>query len=107
MEIAIKLHAKFEPYNRRLDRFKNCSTIIYGTTKSKAQSVDLEVETWNSSILPARIAAYEPRDILTLTLSNKSLVLMVKISMVQSTGRTTLLGSYRPTWIVVNKCLWL
>lgn len=88
----MKLNVKFEPYNIWLDRFKKCSTIIYGTIKSKAQSVDLEVETWNSSILPVNTAAYEPRDILTLKLSNKSLVLMVKISMVQSTGRTTLLG---------------
>jgi len=42
MEIAIKLHVKFEPYNRRLDRFKNCSTIVYGTIKRKAQSVDVK-----------------------------------------------------------------
>jgi hypothetical protein len=38
--------------------------------------MDLEdVKTWNSSILPAKIAAYEPSGILTLILPNKSLVL--------------------------------
>ena len=45
--------------------------------------MDLEVETWNSSILPANVAEDEPKDILTLMLSKKSLVLMVKISKAQ------------------------
>jgi hypothetical protein len=66
-----------------------------------------EAETWNSSILPANIAAHKPRDILTLMLSNMSYGINGENFHCAKHRQDHFTGLHGPTQIVVNQCLWL